>query len=90
MKHLSITIYGRVQGVFFRLSAKEKAEELGIQGWIKNNSDGTVSIEAEGKQKVLDAFVAWCHNGPSSSNVESIHKEQNDNLQNYSNFDIKY
>ncbi|MEA1925994.1 MAG: acylphosphatase [Patescibacteria group bacterium] len=88
MKHLSLTIYGKVQGVFFRLSAKEKAEELGICGWIKNNSDGTVSIEAEGEQKDLDAFAAWCRNGPPNSKIESIHKEQNDNLQNYSTFDI--
>ena len=48
MKHLSIHVSGKVQGVFFRASAKGKAEELNIKGNVRNNADGSVSIEVEG------------------------------------------
>lgn len=45
MKHISIRIYGRVQGVGFRVSAQKKADELGITGFVRNEPDGTVYLE---------------------------------------------
>ena len=53
MKHLSIHVSGKVQGVFFRASTKEKAEEFNIKGNVRNNADGSVSIEAEGEEENL-------------------------------------
>jgi acylphosphatase len=70
MKHFSIHITGRVQGVFFRASAKEKADELGVQGIVRNNSDGSVAIEAEGPSESLETFVQWCKRGPSKARVD--------------------
>ena len=70
MKHFSIHITGRVQGVFFRASAKEKADELGVRGTVRNNSDGSVAIEAEGPSESLEAFVQWCKRGPSRARVD--------------------
>ena len=54
---------GRVQGVGFRASAQQKAAELGIRGWVKNQPDGDVEIEAEGQEKALKQFAASIRQG---------------------------
>lgn len=71
-KHLNIKIYGLVQGIFFRATAKEQANKLGITGFAKNMSDGSVYIEAEGEEKTLDKFINWCHQGPPLAQVEKV------------------
>jgi len=78
MKHLSIHVSGKVQGVFFRASAKRKAEELNITGNVRNNADGSVSIEAEGEEEDLQQFVEWCKQGPKFSQVERCEVKQGD------------
>lgn len=70
MKHLSIHVSGRVQGVFFRASTKEKAQEFNIKGNVRNNADGSVSIQAEGEEENLRQFVEWCKRGPKFAQVE--------------------
>jgi acylphosphatase len=72
MKHLSIHVSGKVQGVFFRASAKEEAERLGIKGFAQNKPDGRVYIEAEGDEEKLNQYVAWCHRGPTHAIVETV------------------
>ena len=52
-----IVVYGRVQGVGFRYTVMQKAIRAGVRGWVKNNDDGSVSIEAEGEEEVLKDFV---------------------------------
>jgi acylphosphatase len=69
MKSLSIRIGGRVQGVFFRASTKEKADLLGVRGVVRNEPDGRVYIEAEADAEILDDFVEWCRRGPSRAQV---------------------
>lgn len=71
-KHFNIKITGRVQGVFFRVSAKEKADELGITGFARNEHNGSVYIEAEGEGGDLNRFLAWCYEGPNSARVENV------------------
>ena len=71
-KHLNIKIYGQVQAVFFRVSAKEKAEKLGITCSARNESDGSVYIEVEGEEGSLEEFVKWCHIGPPLAKVEKV------------------
>lgn len=87
MEHLQINIKGRVQGVFFRLTSKAVADQIGIKGMIKNLPDGSVYIEAEGKPFQLKLFLEWCEEGPENAQVEKvvIHKGE---LQNYRNFEI--
>jgi len=63
---------GRVQGVFFRASACEKALELCLAGWIKNCSDESVEIHAEGNKSDLENFIAWCRRGPGAASVTSL------------------
>ncbi|MBM3415203.1 MAG: acylphosphatase [Bacteroidetes bacterium] len=69
---ISITVRGKVQGVFFRQSSRDKALQLGITGWVKNLSDGSVSILASGNQQQLDEFLAWCRQGPPKAAVAGI------------------
>lgn len=75
VKHLKIKVFGKVQGVLFRASAKRKAESLDITGFICNESDGSIYIEAEGKITNLDTFVKWCHHGPIMAGVVRIEVE---------------
>jgi acylphosphatase len=63
-QHRTFLVHGRVQGVFFRQSARQQAEKLGLSGYTRNNPDGTVTIEAEGPADALDALQAWCQHGP--------------------------
>ena len=67
-----IRVKGRVQGVFFRVSTKEIADSLGIKGWVKNEPDRTVLIEAEGNSEEMREFIQWCHAGPPMSKVEAV------------------
>ena len=67
-----IIICGKVQGVWFRAGSKEKADELGIFGWVKNKLEGTVEIYAEGEKSQLENFIAWCHKGTPAANVTSL------------------
>ena len=75
-KHFNIHIYGVVQGVFFRLSAGEKARELGIKGFALNETDGSVYIEAEGEEVELKKIIAWCHQGPELARVQKVEVEE--------------
>ena len=70
-----IIVHGQVQGVFFRASAKAQALELGLTGWIRNLSNGTVEAHAEGDRDALDQFIKWCHKGPSYAKVSKCDLE---------------
>lgn len=86
-RHISILVSGRVQGVFYRASAKTKADELGVTGFVENRPDGKVYIEAEGPDEMLDLFKAWCSDGPTRAQVEQVEIKEGD-LQNFTSFGI--
>jgi acylphosphatase len=65
-------VHGRVQGVFFRASAREEAERLGIGGWVRNLPDGTVEVDAAGAEPTLRAFAAWLERGPRQARVDRV------------------
>lgn len=67
-----IHIMGRVQGVGFRWSAANEARNRNIKGYVKNLSDGSVYLEAEGSLIQLNLFVDWCKKGPAFGSVESV------------------
>jgi acylphosphatase len=70
--HRSIRVYGRVQGVFYRQSAKEQALRLGLTGFARNEPDGTVQIEVEGDAAAIDRFLKWCEVGPPAAGVDRV------------------
>ena len=85
MKHINIKVTGNVQGVFFRASTKAVADQMGVKGKVKNEKDGSVFIEAEAGDAILEMFVEWCHEGPEKSKVESVEISEAA-LENYTNF----
>lgn len=72
---MHLIIRGRVQGVFFRATAKKKADELGVTGWVKNTPDGAVEMHAEGDEQSLISFKEWCSKGPEGAKVEEVKTE---------------
>jgi acylphosphatase len=86
----ALRIHGKVQGVTFRASSKEKADELGLAGWVKNNPDGTVSCEVCGAESDVDAFVEWCKEGPRYARVEEVRSETVSDACPYETFEIRY
>ena len=76
MKHLNIHIWGEVQGVLFRDASRKKADELGIAGFVRNEMDESIYIEAEGDEEPLNEFVVWCSDGPPLAKVEKMDQEE--------------
>lgn len=90
MVHKDLKIYGIVQGVWFRSFAKAKADGLGITGFAKNEPDGTVRIEAEGEEPILEKFIEWCRIGPEYAKVEKIKvKSKKGAIKNFKEFLVK-
>ena len=88
-RHLDIKIYGLVQGVFYRHSAKKEAEKLNIYGFARNEPDGSVYIEAEGEEEDLKKFLSWCRQGPSAAAVRKIESAFSSELKNFPDFAIE-
>ena len=85
---IHIIVHGRVQGVWFRAGTKERADELGLFGWVKNQSEGTVEIHAEGEKLQLENFVLWCRKGTPAANVTSLDLNLT-SLQNFTSFEMR-
>jgi len=87
IKHLNIVVKGKVQGVFYRASTKAVADQLGVKGYIRNESNGDVAIAAEGDNLSLEMFLDWCKEGPEHAVVTSVESHEGE-LKNYRNFDV--
>ncbi|NRF39238.1 acylphosphatase [Pedobacter foliorum] len=86
-KHIDIRITGKVQGVSFRATTKAVADQMGIRGVIRNEKDGTLYMEAEGDDTLLEVFVEWCNEGPDRAKIENVEVTSGE-LKNYQNFEI--
>lgn len=72
LKTVSISVTGKVHGVFYRKGTKDKAGVLGITGEVKNMPDDTVHIIATGSTKQIEQFVEWCRQGPPKARVTNV------------------
>lgn len=72
MNALHLRIHGRVQGVGFREAMRNEAQRLGIQGWVRNCTDGTVEAVMVGGHGAVAAMLDWCRKGPPLARVEKI------------------
>jgi acylphosphatase len=72
MKAVSLRIRGRVQGVYYRGAAQDEAQRLGIAGFARNETDGTVTAFAQGEDAAVDEFIAWCRHGPRGAHVTQV------------------
>ena len=71
-------VAGRVQGVFYRATAAQRARELGIRAYAKNLSDGRAEVLAYGEAKVVDEYLQWLWTGSSASKVIAVSDEELD------------
>ncbi|SFS60482.1 acylphosphatase [Sphingobacterium wenxiniae] len=85
MKHLNITVKGKVQGVYYRATTKAVADHLGVKGFVVNQPDGSVYIEAEGDAFSLESLLEYCEGGPDKAEVESVTYEEGE-LRDFINF----
>lgn len=68
----SVRVWGRVQGVFFRAWTREQARDLGLAGWVRNCSDGTVEAHVEGELHPVDRLIARLREGPAQARVDRL------------------
>lgn len=87
MKHLNISIEGKVQGVSFRFTAKAVADQLGVKGFAQNLADGSVYMEAEGDAFALASFVDFCQEGPDQAVVQDLISQEGA-LKGFKNFEV--
>ncbi len=74
--------------MFFRVSTKKKALKLGLSGWVKNEPDGSVSVEAQGDEEKLRELLSWCRQGPPSASVEKVDHSFEQTTKTYEDFEI--
>ena len=85
-KTLRLVIHGRVQGVFFRDSMCREAQRLGVAGWVRNRSDGSVEAAVQGEPADVDIIVRWAHRGPQYAQVERVEIEPDNGS--YTSFEV--
>lgn len=88
-ERVSIFITGRVQGVFFRASALERAQSLNLLGWVRNLPDGAVEVVAEGPRYALEQLVEWCQQGPPAAEVDDVRERFSSALNEFRTFSIQ-
>ena len=74
--HINLNISGRVQRVGFRYQTMKNANALGLKGFVRNDYEGSVYIEAEGEEADIEKFIDWCRIGPSMAVVEEVKTEK--------------
>jgi acylphosphatase len=90
MTRAHVYVRGRVQGVFFRASTKDRALTLGVTGWVKNCLDGSVEAVFEGKKDLVDKIVNWCRKGPAGARVEQTDVSWEDFTGEFDAFSVVY
>jgi acylphosphatase len=88
MRHYNIKVKGKVQGVSFRFSTHAQALKLGLTGLVKNMPDGSVFIEAEGKEDAINRLIEWCYVGPPRSKVMEVDAVESE-VKGYRTFELK-
>jgi acylphosphatase len=69
---IKVHVEGVVQGVFYRHGTRQKAKELGVNGWVRNMPDGSVECLVEGDQESVEALISWCQHGPLGARVDRV------------------
>ena len=83
-----VIAHGRVQGVFFRDSTRQRAEAAGVSGWVSNRPDGAVEAVFEGDDDAVGRLVEWMKDGPRSASVDRIEIDDED-VEGLSGFDVR-
>jgi acylphosphatase len=70
-----VRVRGFVQGVYYRADARARARSLGVSGWVRNASDGSVEAVFEGDDDLVESMIAWCRRGPAGARVDDVEVE---------------
>lgn len=84
-----VYVSGRVQGVYFRASTRERARDVGVDGWVRNLADGRVEAVFEGSAEAVGSMVEWCHEGSSRARVEDVDVEY-ENPEGLNGFEVRW
>lgn len=88
--NVHVMITGRVQGVWFRATTRQKAEQIGITGWVRNTRDGCVEAIFEGEENCVKEMIEWCHRGPPLAKIENVEVKNQSLTNGFDDFSIKY
>lgn len=90
MLRLHVLVEGRVQGVGFRYATCDKAESLGLDGWVRNLHDGRVEAEFEGERAILESMLEWCKQGPAGARVRNVEVAWETGEPRHNGFHVRY
>lgn len=85
-----VLISGRVQGVFYRSFTQDIASKLGLNGWVRNCSDGRVEAVFEGDKQTIEKAVSLCHDGPPAARVDAVDVRWDDYKGEFNTFSVRY
>lgn len=88
-RRVRVRVSGRVQGVWFRAETMSMARSLGLSGWVRNATDGTVEAVFEGDERLVSEAVEWCRRGPPGARVESV-EESREEPTGEQGFEVRY
>jgi acylphosphatase len=83
-----VVVHGNVQGVFFRDTTRQKAQQYGVAGWVENRSDGAVEAVFEGEPEAVERMVAYCREGPRGADVNRV-EDTGEEPEGLSGFDVR-
>ncbi len=89
-QRLTVRVTGRVQGVYFRGFTRNQAKVLGLDGWVRNEYDGSVKLEAEGHRVALERLLLAVQRGPSGAHVDDVTVEWSEATGEYEGFAVRY
>lgn len=90
VRRATIRVSGLVQGVYYRYSTKEKADELGLSGFVRNLPDGSVEVYAEGEEEDVKSLIEWCGQGPIGARVVRVDVDWDGSSLQLADFSIRY
>jgi len=83
-----VYVSGRVQGVFYRASTRDKARELGLSGWVRNQPDGRVEALFQGDKEKIEEMIRWCDTGPQMADVSDVRVDLRQVVEKINGFEI--
>jgi len=89
-RRVIISVFGKVQGVFFRDRAQKKAKSLNLTGWVKNEDSGEVKILAEGEDKNLIELIDWASSGPTLARIDKVEVKWEEEKKEFKDFEVRY
>jgi len=90
MQRVHIMVHGSVQGVFFRSNTRKVALDLGLKGYVRNMTDGTVEVVAEGPEDKIKELIEFCKNGPESAQVDKVDVKLEKPVNEFDSFEVRY